>query len=350
MSITGIAAIIYGVESPEVLAQSARFFADYGLPLVATQVAENVACFRVESGAEVAVRLLEDPWFKHGEQVGTGVRECIWGVDTQRSFDALLADLSDDHEITMDPDGTARLVTSFGQPLGLKVWAPRPVSGVPAPVNSHGQINRMNQTRTWIKRPLPKTINHVVWSFPDVNEALDFYRDRLGFRLSEIQLGSGVYIRADGATDHHNVFLADAANKVLGFDGTIRFHHANFGVEDIDEIMIAKAYMERRGWPKSHFGLGRHRISSGAFLYLPCPAGGEAEYGTDIDCLDDRWVPRIWDQLFGFMIYLHDMPQFLLEQELSWHVGFCDPQDIYPPADTPSDATVPRAQKALAKR
>lgn len=341
MAIIGIETLVYGVED---LPESARFFEDFGLPLHKRDA--NFAHFRLSQGSNVHIRPLNDPWFLKSEQVGLGVRECIWGVDSQESFDELVTDLRRDHDIHLDPDGSARFVTSFGQALGLKVWGKKPVCSAPSPFNSPGRINRVNETRKWIRRAIPTTIQHVVWSFPDVNQTLAFYRDRLGFRLSDIQLGSGVYVRADGATDHHNIFIADASFKALGFDGTIRFHHANFGVEDIDEIMVGKNYMERRGWPKSSWGLGRHRISSGAFLYLKSPAGGEAEYGADIDVLDDRWMPRVWEGIFGSHIFMHDLPVFM-QHEIEWNVGFCDPMSRYPAATTPGKSAAPPAQAAV---
>lgn len=341
MAVVGIETLVYGVED---LPGSTRFFEDFGLPL--RRRSDDVAHFRLANGGNVHIRRIDDPWFLPSEQVGLGVRECIWGVDSQESFDEMVADLGRDHDIRLDANGTARLVTAFGQALGLKVWTKRPVHSAPSPFNSPGRINRVNELRKWIRRAIPTTIQHVVWSFPDVNEALDFYRDRLGFRLSDIQLGSGVYVRADGAPDHHNIFLADAQATVLGFDGTIRFHHANFGVEDIDEIMVGKNHMERRGWPKSSWGLGRHRISSGAFLYLECPAGGEAEYGADVDVLDDRWMPRVWEARFGSNIFMHDLPVFL-QDEIEWNVGFCDPMARYPAADTPGRSAAPSAQAAV---
>lgn len=323
MAIIGIATLVYGVDH---FADSVRFFEDFGLPLV--KASDDFARFRLAQGCEVHIRQLGDPWFMPSAQLGAGVRECIWGVDTQENFDALLADLRRDHEVRLQ-DGVARFVTAFGQPIGLTVWHKLPVHTAPTPFNSPGNINRVNETRKWIRRAIPTTIQHVVWSFPDVNQALDFYRDRLGFRLADIQLGAGVYVRAGGAPDHHNLFIADASNAALGFDGTIRFHHANYGVEDIDELMVGKNFMERHGWPKSSWGMGRHRISSGAFLYLKCPAGGEAEYGADIDVLDDRWAPRIWEARFGSNIFIHDLPTFL-QDEVQWQVGFCEPDAHYP--------------------
>ena len=68
--------------------------------------------------------------------------------------------------------------------------------------------------------------------------------------------------------------------------------------------------MQRRGW-SSKLGLGRHRISSTIYFYIENPAGGEAEYSADTDCLDDNWQPRIWEPLFGNQHWVADLPAFL---------------------------------------
>lgn len=248
------------------------------------------------------------------------------------SWDEALTDIASRLKTVTDRDGAEAIGIYSGNPTAFGVM--------------HHVYSDM--FAKWLRRAVPCTVQHVVWSFPDVNETWAFYRDRLGFRLSDVQLGSGLYVRADGAPDHHNIFIADAGARHLGFDGTIRFHHANFGVEDIDEIMVGKNYMERKGWPKSSWGLGRHRISSGAFLYLNCPAGGEAEYGADVDMLDDRWMPRVWEGKFGSNIFIHDLPPFL-HDAVEWNVGFCDPMSRYPAADTPGESAAPSAQAAMTR-
>ena len=110
-------------------------------------------------------------------------------------------------------------------------------------------------------------------------------------------------------------------------DGTLRFHHANFGVEDIDEIMVGANHMVRKGWPPSHQGLGRHRIDSALFYYLPCPAGGEAEYGADADAVDDSWIPRHWtNPLFAYAHFVSNLPPCLLD-EPSWDFRYLTGDD-----------------------
>src|SRR5262249_15111042 len=167
-----------------------------------------------------------------------------------------------------------------------------------------------------------KVINHVVFNVVDFERSFAFMRDRLRFRATDFQGQFGIYARCDGASQHHNLFLANAHLPFPGFDGQPRFNHANFGVEDIDEVMIGGTHMEGGGWPKWSFGRGRHRIDSALFFYLPSPAGGEVEYGADGDFLDDSWVPRRWtNPLFGYLVFAHNMPPFFMEPP-SWEVEY----------------------------
>jgi hypothetical protein len=58
-------------------------------------------------------------------------------------------------------------------------------------------------------------------------------------------------------------------------------------------------------------------------MYLPAPTGGQAEYGADSDYLDDSWVPRIWNPMFGFFSFITNMPPFMAD-EAPWEVDFVD--------------------------
>lgn len=316
MAILGIRRLVYAVDSVK---DCVNFFEDYGLRLLSLD--SNSALFETRNGQEVQLLAIGHSKLPKSSVVGLGVHECIWAVDSEQSLQRLVADLGQDHELKRDEGGAIHFVTSFGQAIGLEVFTPRRMSSAPSPFNSPGNINRLNEPRKWLDRPVPKTINHTVWAFPDVNEAFNFYRDRLNFRLTDVQKGFGVYVRADGAYEHHNIFIADGHGIFPDYDGQMKFLHANFGLEDIDEIMVGKNYLERRGYNLEGWGLGRHRISSEAFLYVPCPAGGDAEYGADSDAMDDGWKPRVWEATFGTIIYAHNLPDWL-KHEPTWDVEY----------------------------
>ncbi len=309
MAILGIESLIYGVGDVE---KSCRFFEDFGLRRAAT--AAGVGRFDLSEGSHVLIRHRDDPALPKSSLVGDGVREVIWGVDTEAALEARVASLSTDRKVNRDGKGTARFLTDFGIAMGITLWVKKPVLSAPDPLNAPGTIRRLNQQRKWRLRAYPKAIAHVVFAIPDYQAGYAFMRDRLGFRLSDNQCGFGMYLRADGANNHHNLLLLNATAPFPGMDGMHRFHHANFAVEDIDEIMVGANHMVRCGWEPSHLGLGRHRIDSALFYYIPCPAGGEAEYGADADYVDDGWVPRDWHApLFAYAHYVHNLPPFLMK-------------------------------------
>jgi catechol 2,3-dioxygenase-like lactoylglutathione lyase family enzyme len=308
MAIIGIETVLYGVND---VAECTRYFTDFGLPLL--EKSDTHAHFRLDEGSNVLVRHIADPEIPKSRLMGTGVCEVIWGVDRQDSLDLLLKDLGRDREIRFDKDGTAHTLTDNGLAIGFRVYRKNPVYSAPDPINSPGNVNRVNTQRKWKVKARPKTIQHVVFHTPDVESSWAFYRDRLGFKLSDVQKGFGIFGRADGANDHHNIYFINANLPFPGMDGNLRFDHVNYGVEDMDECMIGANYMQRQGWPKSEWGLGRHRIASSVFMYLPCPTGGQAEYGADSDYIDDSWVPRVWNPMFGFFSFIQNMAPFMMD-------------------------------------
>lgn len=318
MAIIGVERLVYAVDD---LDRSARFFEDFGLRREA--VSADRADFSLPEGSRVVLMPQGHAALPAGSRVsGPGVHEVVWGVDSQTALDKLVEGLRADIELTTGEDGIVRFVAPFGVPMGLRVFAKTPVISAPDPVNAPGHVRRLNQHRKWRRQARPKVIQHVVFAVPDFDTAYRFMIDRLNFRLTDHQLGFGMYLRADGAHNHHNFLLLNAKAPLPDMDGTLKFHHANFGVEDIDEIMIGANNMVRRGWEESHLGLGRHRIDSALFYYLPCPAGGEAEYGADSDYVDDNWVPREWDHpLFAYAHHVHNLPPFL-QQEPVWHFNY----------------------------
>jgi catechol 2,3-dioxygenase-like lactoylglutathione lyase family enzyme len=310
VAIIGIERLVYGVENVE---ESARFFSDFGLRRL--DGAADGSEFGLVNGARVVVLPLGHAALPaNSGVVGPGVQEVVWGVDTP----AALADLRTRLEavIPIDWDGEqARFVTPFGVAMALRVWTPRPVVCAPDPANAPGRVERLNRPRRWKLRATPRMIAHVVFAVPNYDTVYQFMVDVLDFRRTDQQNGFGNYLRADGTNNHHNILLLNANAPFPGMDGQIRFHHANFALEDLDEIMISVNSMIRNGWKPSDQGLGRHRVDSALFYYFECPAGGEAEYGADADYVDDSWVPREWtNPLFGYAHFVHNLPAFLMSE------------------------------------
>lgn len=330
--INGVESVIYGVEDLDLCI---RYFVDFGLPLIEQN--DREALFELAEGSSVIIRRLDDARVEGQKLEGFGVQQVIWGVPDQKTLDRLVARLRAVTDVTVDVDGTARFFDHDGVASGLRIYNKRSIWGAPDPVNSFDNIGRLNVHRKWRLKANPKTIQHVVFTSPDPEASWNWYRDILDFRLSDIQEGFGIFSRAPGTHDHHNIYWLNAKLPFPGMDGKTRFNHVNYGVEDMDEVMVGANYMERKGWQKSTWGLGRHRIASSIFMYLPCPAGGEAEYGTDSDALDDGWVPRVWNARFGTMSFMHNLQDWIFD-EAPWEVSYAPgvtPANILPHHNQP---------------
>ena len=303
MPIVGIETLVYGVEDLDLCI---RFFDDFGL--VQHNRTNAMTHYRLDEGSNIILRHLDDPALPDGFK-DKGVKEITWGVDSAESLQMLAERLEMHQPISRTDDGTVRTKTPAGMNIALKVWNRKKVTYAPDPVNAPGHVQRLNVQRKWKTRARPKTITHTVYTVPSPRGEFEWYRDMLNFRMSEEQIGMGFYMRCDGANEHHNLFVIDMNFGPL--PGYPVFHHTNFGVEDIDELMVGTNYMTRRGWSIGTLGSGRHRIASALFSYIESPAGGEAEYGADSDYLDDNWIPREWNQVFATYSWMHKIPEFL---------------------------------------
>ena len=315
MPIVGFASTLFGVED---VAKCTQFFEDLGLPLFEKN--ERESCFRLDDGSNVVLRKLDDPLVPKSVLTGYGLKETVLGIDSQESFDRMVRDLSQDRKVEVDATGTARFRTDCDIPLGLRVQPRKAVVFAPDPINAAGNINRFNQLRKWKRQARPKTTNHVVYAVENYKKSWEFFERRLGFLLSDRQTGIGYYSHADGMYEHHNLFLADCT--LPGMPGKPSFHHINFGVEDIDELMVGANRMQRAGYQPGFLGNGRHRISSALFSYWRIPGGaGEAEYGADTDYIDQNWIPRDWEFRFGTAIWMQTPPDFMAG-EAAWDMKF----------------------------
>lgn len=303
MPILGIESLVYGVDDMDA---STRFFVDFGLEPISSG-AEG-AVFRLSEGSRVVLRRRDDPGLPAASFEGSGAREVVWGVDSQASLDAIERALRTDRDVRRDADGTLHLHDDCGIAVGLRVYA-RMLPALDGSIeNGLGEIRRWDAHRKWYRRAVPKVIHHAVYGVTDVDAGVSFYTQRLGFRISDISRGLGVFMRCDGRNDHHNLFLLRSPKTM--------WHHASFGVENIDELMTGANHMQRRGW-KSELGIGRHRISSTLFYYIDCPAGGRAEYSADTDYLSNSWKPRLWEPLFGNFHWVGAIPDSF-RNEVEW--------------------------------
>ena len=298
MPITRVESLVYGIAD---MAAGIRYFENWGLE--ALEQGERGALFRTPAGQTIRLLPIDDaslPPAPDGDR--STVRQTVWGVESADDLEAIGAELSTDREVTRAAEGTLSTLDESGFAIGFAITQPADVGVEPPRVNLNENSQRLNAAVEAIAQAKPLRIGHVVFNIAKDggDRAVDFYLDRLGFRLSDRTLTGGNFMRCAGSRDHHNLFLMQR-------DDGAKFNHAAFEVRDFDEIMMGGAFMKSHGW-QPETTPGRHILGSNLYWYFRNPCGGNTEYFADMDCMDDDWEPRIWEKSPGFALWSIDDP------------------------------------------
>jgi catechol 2,3-dioxygenase len=123
-------------------------------------------------------------------------------------------------------------------------------------------------------------LGHVVFYVKDLERALGFYRDLLGFK--EVgRIFNGAAAALTSGRTHHELLLIQVGDAPGPPNGRRRgLYHIGIKVGDsLDELRQAKHELERAGI--SIDGMSDHTVSQS--LYLKDPDGNEVELYVDAD-------------------------------------------------------------------
>lgn len=280
MRFVGIEAAAYGVTN---LPKAKRFWTDFGLEERAAGAASAV--FAATNGSRVILKRRSDPALPPPVEEGSTVRLISWGMETAADVEAVRERLADAGCLAEGPG--VRTVDPAGFALEFVVSATRMPEVAPSPANAPQDINRIDARAGFYDRAEPLKIGHIVLNVPDATAAAAFYREVLGFHLSDAYDNGSVFLRCAPRHSHHNLFLLQSPTGRAGLN------HLAFAVRDIHEMFAGGQRMTNCGW-KTAVGPGRHRISSCYFWYVHNPCGGFAEYFWDEDFLTEDWEPQLW--------------------------------------------------------
>lgn len=121
----------------------------------------------------------------------------------------------------------------------------------------------------------PQNLTHVVLNSADVAAQLVFFRDRLGFRVSDTTAAME-FLRC--GIDHHSLALAHAKRASL--------NHLAFEMTDFDGLMRGGGRLIGTG-ATLEWGVGRHGPGSNIFAYFLDPDGFAVEYTTEMQHVDE---------------------------------------------------------------
>ena len=284
MALKGIDAVTYGVTSMD---KAETFYRDFGLKR--TKKTKNEVVFETQNKAQIILKPRGAKDLPPAYEKGSSLRLLTFAAGAKADLNRIRKELEKDREVHEMADGTIWAIDPSGIPVGFRLAKKVDVKAPKTKFNAPQDVQRVNQRATYYDDgATPLTIGHCVFNVPSVAKAKKFYVDRLGFQVSDIYRGRGIFLRSAVNHGHHNMFFLESE------DGSTSLNHVAFGVRDIHELFGGGQYMSDRGW-QTGIGPGRHRISSCYFWYMKCPAGGLSEYFWDEDMPTKNWKPKVWD-------------------------------------------------------
>jgi catechol 2,3-dioxygenase-like lactoylglutathione lyase family enzyme len=173
-----------------------------------------------------------------------------------------------------DPDGTA---------IEIRVaekTSPNVKSSFDNPSAGPGVQGARSRSQVHMVRP--RRLAHMLVFTRDIPQAIKFYSEVLGLRLSDRSGDMIAFMHGIHGSDHHMIAFVKSDGPGL--------HHLSWDVPSINDIGIGAMQMADKGFAAG-WGLGRHVLGSNYFHYVRDPWGSYAEYSSDIDYIpvDHDW-------------------------------------------------------------
>ena len=196
-----------------------------------------------------------------------GLRRVAFEMESQNDLDLADAHLRDLGLRTswVSPEegkvlGLGRALRFTEPTCGLTVELAADIKAGPAP---------FNHTITHIAR-----LGHLVVGSTQYPKTVDFFVNRLNFRVSDEVNGWVTFMRCFPNPYHHSLGIAAAPEN--------RLHHVNFMVTDMDDIGRALYRLKKNNVPIV-YGPGRHPPSGSVFLYFLDPDGMTLEFSYGME-------------------------------------------------------------------
>lgn len=135
-------------------------------------------------------------------------------------------------------------------------------------------------------------LGHVVLASEDPDAAVKWYREMLGFELSDYIFWDDVeatFLHCNPR--HHSLALTNPVGPLKGGD----FNHIMLEANSIDDVGRAWDIVQKNGVPIA-MTLGRHTNDRTTSFYIYSPSGWWIEYGYGGALIDDEtWEPKFYN-------------------------------------------------------
>ncbi len=131
----------------------------------------------------------------------------------------------------------------------------------------------------------PTHFGHVNLHVADVSTAVDFLREVLDFRVSDVITGRGVFLRCNA--EHHAIAYLEGAGVL---------HHHAWAVAGVGDLARLGDALDDCGQTLL-WGPLRHGAGNNVAVYFADPAGAVVEVYTEMEAILDeaQFQPRTWD-------------------------------------------------------
>lgn len=144
-------------------------------------------------------------------------------------------------------------------------------------------------TTEWSKKNVdPIKLNHVVLNTVDIDKAVAFYTEVLGFKVSDWSEHQMVFLRCN--KDHHSISFNQSTHSSV--------NHIAYEVNSVDEVMRGISNVRKAGY-KELWGPGRHGPGNNIFCYFQDPGGFVMEYTCYLVRIEDEseWKALVWKRV-----------------------------------------------------
>lgn len=177
--------------------------------------------------------------------------------------------------VPMSDGGGIWILTPDGLPLQIKVCeksSPTCKTEFSATSSPAGKAGAIKKTEAQLEKP--RRLAHILLFTASIPEAISFYSEILGLRLSDRSRDIIAFMHGIHGSDHHLIALAGSDRPGL--------HHSSWDMPTFHDVGLASQLMIDKGHNVG-WGVGRHLLGANYFYYVRDPWMSYVEYSADID-------------------------------------------------------------------